>query len=155
MNYCGNKSILKHHKTAFLCSRKCPASVVLKCYDWAKEQRKRSNCIVCGNHSQIEKDVFEILLKGDQPLILVLARNMMKRWPDNIKQAIRHQRLLVISLFDNNVNRVTRQTALKRNKKMMEIADDIVVGHIQKDGQLDLILKDIEYIKMNEHGIEH
>lgn len=51
----GNNEILKLNKTAFLCSQKCPAEIVLKSYDWAKEQREQGNCIVCGNHSQIEK----------------------------------------------------------------------------------------------------
>lgn len=30
----GNTDLLKLSKTAFLCSRHVPASVVLKCYDW-------------------------------------------------------------------------------------------------------------------------
>jgi hypothetical protein len=37
----GNIDPLKQPKTAFLCSRKVPASVVLKCYDWAIEQREK------------------------------------------------------------------------------------------------------------------
>jgi len=37
MEIWGNKEILKLNKTAFLCSQKCPAEVVLKSYDWAKE----------------------------------------------------------------------------------------------------------------------
>lgn len=36
----GNIDLLKLSKTAFLCSRKVPASVILKCYDWAIEQRE-------------------------------------------------------------------------------------------------------------------
>ena len=36
----GNMDLLKLHKTAFLCSRKCPAAVVLKAYDWAITKRK-------------------------------------------------------------------------------------------------------------------
>jgi hypothetical protein len=61
MNFIGKKDILNLEKTAFLCSRKVPAEIVLKSYDWAKQQREKSICIVCGNHSQIEKDVFKIL----------------------------------------------------------------------------------------------
>lgn len=34
----GNIDLLKLPKTAFLCSRKVPATVVLKCYDWAIEK---------------------------------------------------------------------------------------------------------------------
>jgi len=61
MNYKGNIEILELEKTAFLCSRKVPADIVLKSYDWAKQQREQGCCIVSGNHSEIEKDVFEIL----------------------------------------------------------------------------------------------
>ncbi|MCY7310140.1 MAG: hypothetical protein LH619_05120, partial [Chitinophagaceae bacterium] len=53
----GNIELVKLHKTAFLCSRKVPASIVLKCYDWAIEQREKGNCIMSGFHSQLEKDV--------------------------------------------------------------------------------------------------
>jgi len=106
------------HKTAFLCSQKVPAEIVLKSYDWAKEQREKGNCIVCGNHSQIEKDVFEILLKGKQPLILVLARSMKTRWEPEIEKAINEKRLLVISPFEKETKRVTRKTAEIRNKKI-------------------------------------
>ena len=53
----GNKALLELNKTAFLCSRKVPASIVLKCYDWAIQQREDGNCIISGFHSQIEKDV--------------------------------------------------------------------------------------------------
>jgi len=79
MEYFGNTEILKHNKTGFLSSRKCPAEVVLKSCEWAKKQRAEGNCVVCGNHSQIEKDVFETLLKGKQPLVLVLPRGLKRR----------------------------------------------------------------------------
>ncbi|MDR1009847.1 MAG: hypothetical protein LBM04_01725, partial [Opitutaceae bacterium] len=69
----GNETLLSHPKTAFLCSRKVPAAAVLKCYDWAVEQRERGVCVMSGFHSQIEKDVLHYLLKGTQPVIVVLA----------------------------------------------------------------------------------
>lgn len=37
----GNIDILKLPKIAFLCSRKVPASVVLKCYGWVLAQREK------------------------------------------------------------------------------------------------------------------
>lgn len=60
----GNHDLLQLHKTTFLCSRRIPASVVLKCYDWAIEQREKGNCVISGFHSQLEKDVLHYLLKG-------------------------------------------------------------------------------------------
>jgi hypothetical protein len=44
----GNEELLKLPKTAFLCSRKILASTVLKCYDWAIEQREKGNCVISG-----------------------------------------------------------------------------------------------------------
>ncbi len=132
-------------KIGFLCSQKCPAEIVLKSYDWAKEQRAKGNCIVCGNHSQIEKDVFGILLKGKQPLILVLARGLKTKWESEIEKAVNENRLLVISPFEKETKRVTRETAKKRNEEIIEICQKIVVGYKSKNGQLEKLLNGIEY----------
>lgn len=145
MNCKGELGILKLQKTAFLCSQKCPAEVVLKSYDWAKEQREKANCIVCGNHSQIEKDVFEILLKGKQPLILVLARGMKTRWEPEIEKAVNENRLLVISPFKIDVKRITRETAKIRNEAIIEICDKIVIGYKSKNGHLEKVLDAVNY----------
>ncbi len=145
MEYLGNKNIWTENKIAFLCSQKCPADVVLKSYVWAKKQREQGNCIICGNHSQIEKDVFEILLKGRQPLILVLARGMKTRWKPQIEKAVNENRLLVISPFEKKANRIIRKTAEKRNKKIIEISNKIIIGYKTKNGQLDKLLKEKNY----------
>jgi predicted Rossmann fold nucleotide-binding protein DprA/Smf involved in DNA uptake len=145
MNCKGELGILKLQKTAFLCSQKCPAEAVLKSYDWAKEQREKGNCIVCGNHSQIEKDVFGILLKGKQPLVLVLPRSIKKQWKPEILKAINEKRLLVVSPFDEQHSRITRENAIKKNETIISLADKIMVGYKTKNGQLDKLLKGKEY----------
>jgi predicted Rossmann fold nucleotide-binding protein DprA/Smf involved in DNA uptake len=145
MNYLGNKDILKNHKTAFLCSRQCTAQVVLKSFDWAREQRKAKNCVICGNHSQIEKDVFGILLRGEQPLILVLARGMKTNWEPEIETAINKNRLLVISPFPESIRRITRDTAEERNEVILTLADEIIVGYVSKGGQLEKLLANRRY----------
>jgi hypothetical protein len=140
----GNTELLKQTKTAFLCSRKVPAGIILKSYDWAKQQREAGNCIVCSNHSPIEKDVFDILLKGKQPLILVLPRGIKKRWEQEILEAVYANRLLIVSPFDATVTRITRETALIKNETIIELADEIVAGYVEKGGQLEELLKDRE-----------
>src|ERR1035437_6170132 len=114
----GNEEILKLEKTVFLCSRKVPASIVLKCYDWAIEQREKGNCIISGFHSQIEKDVLHYLLKGTQPIIVALARGLKKRLEPELQKAIDYNRLLIITPFDRSVIRVTEKTASIRNQLM-------------------------------------
>jgi len=145
MNYLGNKKILEEYKTAFLCSKSIPAEIILPAYDWAKDQRKQGNCIVCGNHSVIEKDVFEILLRGKQPLILMLARGMKKRFSADIQKALEQNRLLIISSFDEKITRVTIDTAKKRNQEMISMCSKILVAYATPNGQLDSLLTNINY----------
>jgi len=139
MNYLGNSKILNEYKVGFLCSRKVPANIILKTYDWAIEQRDKGVCIVSGFHSKIEKDVFDILVKGTQPIILVLARGLMKRWSKAITSLIDKNRLLIISPFDKKINRPTSQTAIKRNQLIAEISDKIFIAYAAKDGNVESI----------------
>lgn len=140
-DHIGNYEILNLSKTAFLCSRKVPASAVLKCYDWAISQREEGNCVISGFHSQIEKDVLHFLLKGQQLIILALARGLKERIEPEFQQAIEQGRLLIITPFSKEVKRVTEQTATTRNKMMIELADNIAVGHISIGGLLYELLR--------------
>jgi len=139
--YFGNQKLLQEYKIGFLCSRKVPADIILKTYDWAIEQREKGTCVVSGFHSKIEKDVFHYLAKGKQPIILVLARSMYKRVPNEFKKLLDDGRLLIISPFNKNVNRVTKRTAFVRNKYIIEISDELKIPYISKDGSLDKLLK--------------
>lgn len=137
----GNTDLLKLHKTGFLCSRKIPASAVLKCYDWAIAQRDAGKCIISGFHSQIEKDVLHYLLKGQQPIIVALARGLKEKFEPELQNLLEENRMLIITPFDKQVKRVTEQTATVRNKLMIDLADEIVVGHVSKGGQLEGLLE--------------
>ena len=152
LHYWGNKEILKNHKTAFLCSRKCPSDIILRTLDWAKEKKDKGECVISCFHSQIEKDVFNILLKGVQPIILVLARGMKKRWPGEIKKAVDGARLLIISPFDESVIHITQETANKRNEIMAELADFIFLAYSTKGGNLDRLLENIKGKKIKTFG---
>lgn len=136
MNYFGNKEILKNYKVGFLCSRKVPAGIILKTYDWAVEQRDKGICVVSGFHSKIEKDVFDILVKGTQPIILVLARGMMKRWDKKILELVNQNRLLIISPFSEKVTRPTIKTATRRNELIAEISDKIFIAYAKENGNI-------------------
>lgn len=136
MNYHGNKDILNVYKIGFLCSRKIPADIIHKTYDWAIEQRDKGVCVVSGFNSKIEKDVFEILAKGKQPIILVLARGMMKRFDNDIQELLTSNRLLIISSFENNVKRPTIKSAMKRNEFIAEISDRLFIPFASENRNL-------------------
>lgn len=139
----GNTDLLKLPKTSFLCSRQVPASVILKCYDWAIEQREKGVCVISGFHSQIEKDVLHYLLKGKQPIILALARGLKEKLEPEFEKPFEQGRLLIITPFDKSVKRVSSQNAQTRNQLMTDLADQITIGYASLGGQLQEILKGI------------
>ena len=146
----GNKDLLNLPKTAFLCSRKVPANIILKCYDWAIGQREMGNCIISGFHSQVERDVFHYLGKGTQPIIIAMARGIPDKLPSNLKKQVEDGRILIISPFAKNVTKVSIETASIRNKMMIELADKVVIGFADPQGNLFHILnkisKEITYL---------
>ena len=143
--FLGNRDILNLHKTAFLCSRKYPASIVLKSYDWAIMQREEGRCVISGFHSTIEKDIFGYLVKGTQPVILALARGLKNRWLKEVLDLIDKERLLVITPFDTSVKRVVRETAIKRNELMVQLADEILIAYASPKGNLESIVKKYQH----------
>jgi len=140
VEYLGNKDILKNYKVGFLCSRKVPSDIILKTYDWAIEQREKGVCVVSGFHSKIEKDVFHYLLKGTQPIIMVLARGMKKRWEPELLKSLQENRLLIISPFSKSLSRATSENAVKRNKLIVNLSDEIVIPFSIETGKLSEIV---------------
>jgi predicted Rossmann fold nucleotide-binding protein DprA/Smf involved in DNA uptake len=140
----GNAEILELPKAVFLCSRKYPADTVLKSFDWAIEQRNSGRCVISGFHSSIEKEVLYFLLKGTQPIIMVLARGLLSKIEPKLQKAIDNGRLLIISPFGKEIKRVTTETAEIRNKFMIELADNIVIAHSTTGGGLERLLKDFQ-----------
>ena len=135
MELLGNTAIWDLPRTAFLCSRNVPAAQVLKCYDWAIAMRDAGTCVLLGAHSQLEKDVLHYLLKGDQPIVVVLARGMKKKLEPELEPHLQRGRLLLVSPFKQHVQRVTQRTAEFRNRFMAEHADRIVFGHVPLEGR--------------------
>lgn len=139
----GNAALLGLPKTAFLCSRRYPARVVLRAYDWAIAQRETGRCVVSGFHSQIERDVLHYLLKGQQPLVVVLARGLKKSVEPAFEAPLAEGRLLIVSPFDANVQRVSERTALIRNRLMLTLADEVLVAHATPGGGLARLLAEV------------
>jgi hypothetical protein len=90
--------------------------------------------------ARLKKDVFHYLLKGKQPIIIALARSLKGKLEPELQKSIEAGRLLIITPFDKSTKRVTEQTAEKRNKMMIELADNVTVGFASEGGQLEKLL---------------
>lgn len=143
IEYIGNKELLKLKKTAFLASRTIPPEMVLRCYDWAAG--KHEGCVVSGFSSKLEKDVLHFLIKVKCPVILVLARQMYKAIPEELKEALEQERLLIIST--STAVRQSKVTALSRNRYICELADKILFVGVNEKSSL-YPLKEEYYSKL-------
>lgn len=132
----GNIALLDLPLTAFLCSRKVPAEIVLRCYDWAIAQREADRAVISGFHSPLERDVLRYLLKGKQPVVLALARGLKQRWEPPIQKALDEGRLLIVSPFGEKTRRASSETAAVRNDLMIRLANHVVVGYADPEGML-------------------
>jgi len=134
IEYYGNKDLLQIQKTAFLASSTIPANMVLKTYDWATSMRDNGQCVISGFSSKLEKDVLQFLLKGKQPIIIVLARRMYKTMPEEWEAAFGDNRLLIISL--NDYPRQGKKLATERNRYVAQCADKIFFVGVTEQSSL-------------------
>ena len=140
MEYIGDKELLNVPKTAFLASSTIPPDMVLKSYDWANQMAREGKCVVSGFSSHLEKEILHFLAKGNQPIILVLAREMYKQIPPELQPLLDANRLLIISV--SNATRQSKATALSRNRYICEIADQILfVGVTEKSSLYELSIE--------------
>ena len=135
VEYFGNQELLKLKKTAFLASNTISSETVLQVYDWATEMRNQGECVVSGFSSKLEQDVLHFLLKGSQPIIIVLARRMYKVIPDELKEPLAQNRLLMLSV--SNAIRQSKVTAMARNRYVCEMADMILFVGVTEQSSLD------------------
>ena len=114
--FLGNIKLLKLPKIAFLAANSIPPDMVLKCYDWAVRMAHEGQCVISGFSSHLEREVLHFLMKGHQPIILVLARQMYHEIPSELQNLLDDNRLLIISV--SKAVRQSKSTALARYSKI-------------------------------------
>lgn len=137
IDYIGNVELINHPMLAIFSSAKCPASLILKAHDFAKEIRNGETGIISGFHAPAEKEVLEVLLKGTCPIIVVLGRRLEgARIPAAWNKEIEKGRMLVVSLFKKYQAHVKKGVALKRNNLAARIAGRVLIVHASEGGSL-------------------
>jgi predicted Rossmann fold nucleotide-binding protein DprA/Smf involved in DNA uptake len=141
LTYLGNKELLSLHKMAFFCSRTVSGSAVMRCYDWATGVNINNNVIVSGFQSKIEKDVLHLLLKRRTKVILVLARSIYKKMPEELQKLLDDGSLLIVST-SSTASRIAKSSAGHRNECIAQVCDELVFGYIGTGSSLQLLLQD-------------
>ena len=136
----GDCDIWGRDRTAFFCSRRLPAAAIMKCYNWAGRAAADGICVMSGFHSTIERDVWDMLLDGQSPLIKVCARSLPRRPSPAVRRALDAGRLLLISPFPHR-HRTTADLTRRRNHFIITHAHRIVCGHTTPGGRLATALQ--------------
>ncbi len=138
----GNLGSLSQLKTALFCSVRCPGDAILAAYDTARKLRDEGVSVISGFHSPVEKECLRILLRGKQPIIICLARSLVKiRIPVEWRQALDSGRLLVLSPFEGRPRRPDAKSARRRNQLVAALADEILIIHAEPGGATEQISK--------------
>lgn len=142
----GNKDLLVLHKVAFLCSRACPEDVVLRALCWADRQCARGGCIISGFSSPVEKELFHHLA-GRHPIIVALAQGIRRPPEPHLARLVAEGRLLVLTRYAESVTHACEEKCLQRNRLLMQLADEIVIGHAVSGGSLERLCREFAALK--------
>ncbi len=141
----GTIEILQARKVGLFCSVRCPGDAILSAYDNARKLRDEGMTVVSGFHSPVEKECLRILLRGNQPIIICLARAFGKiRLPSDWRRALESGRLLLLSAFEKRPPRPDKNSTAYRNECVAALSDEILIIHATPGGEIERISQLIE-----------
>ncbi len=133
----GDQTILDRPCLGLICSVKCPGSVVIKTFDAIRELRDAGIVVAGGFHSPMEKECLEFLLRGEQPVILCLAKGLGGRIPTSWRTAIDADRLLFVSPFEAGTKRITKANAQARNEFVGGLSTAVLIPTASPGGNAE------------------
>ena len=132
----GETVLMQNRMLGLVCSIQCPGSIVLKTFDTIRALKDAGITVAGGFLSPMEQDCLDILLRGKQPIILCPARRLKgMRLGPKVRQAIDEGRLLVLSMFDDSIQRTTASQAVQRNNLVAALSDALFVPYAAPGGK--------------------
>jgi predicted Rossmann fold nucleotide-binding protein DprA/Smf involved in DNA uptake len=114
----------------FFCATRCPGNVILRTYDLALALREAGVPTISGFHTPMEKECLEVLLRGQQPVVICPARNIERlHLPLSWRKPYDEGRVLVLSPFGAHQRRPTATLAEHRNRLVATLATHVFVAH--------------------------
>lgn len=140
----GDIRLLSSAKTALFCSIKCPGELILKLFDFAKELRDNGVGVISGFHAPMDKECFDILLRGKGPIVWCPARSIEKmRLTKAQREAVASGRLLILSPFPAKQGRMSAQLAGPRNRFVVALAERVFVAYAAPGGKTESLCREL------------
>ena len=143
--FAGNRALLDLPLIAYLASRgesgKGEKSFALTRDALTRETRPR--CVISGFLSPMEREILDVCLAEELPVVQVLARGLPQWLPVPVRRAMDAGRFLAITPFDADVVKVSAERAAWCNQYVLHRADNVVIGQLTPDGMLARLLADL------------
>ena len=142
--FLGNEDILKQKKLALICSVKCPGDLILQTFDFMQILKENGIVVISGFHSPMEKECLRILLKGSQPIIIILPRSIENmRMPAHYRKPLANGRLLIMSCLPQGQKRITTETALINNRFFAVLSDAVFIPYAAPGGKTEALCRQL------------
>lgn len=139
----GETALLAEPLLGLIASRECPGHVLLETLDRVPEWVKARHVIVSGFHSPLEQQVLRSVLRRKGRVVKVLARGITDYRPTaEEREPLAAGRMLVITACPPEVRRTTRDTALARNRLVLDLASEIVAPFVAAGSPLAALLNE-------------
>ncbi len=150
----GNVALLDEPLLGLISSRECPGHVLLETLERVPEWVKTGRIIVSGFHSPLEQQVQRSVLRRNGRVVKVLARGMTDYRPTPDEQeALQEGRMLVITAFKPEEDRVTRASALSRNRLVLGLASEMTIPYIAKGSPLAALVEEKGLRSQNKQAV--
>ena len=135
----GDPALLDRPALGLVCSVRCPGSVILKLYDAVRALRDAGVTVIGGFHSPMERDCLDLLLRGEQPIIIATPRPLVRidaRW----RTAVAEGRLAIITPGETTARRTTAALAERRNQLVADVASVLFVPYASPGGKTERLV---------------
>lgn len=135
----GNTRILERRLVALFCSIMCPPGLLSPFLEMVENLRDAGEAMIGGFHSPAEKACLTVLFGGTQPVVVCPGRSLetISRIPPGWSGPLGDGRLLIISHFDSGIKRVTSDSAVRRNRIVAALADELIVAYASPGGKTE------------------
>jgi predicted Rossmann fold nucleotide-binding protein DprA/Smf involved in DNA uptake len=152
----GNPAALRPPLIGLLCSRLVPAGMDERVREWSESARELRFSVIGGFLAPAERECLEILLEGNAPVVVCLARGVAAtRIPARWRTPLERGRLLLVSPFADEVLHITESTAQLRNRVVAALADRLVVPFAAPGGQILALARRAIRAGMTVHAFDH
>lgn len=128
----GNRGLMERSKTLFVCSKRAPVEVYGQVFAWV-DSLTAEDTVMCCDTSALEEEVLKALLVRNIPVVLVVMNRFRRQNNFQIELALKENRMLVMVLKQGQSH---RWHPAERNKHLMNLANQIVGGYINRQGSL-------------------